>query len=70
MEHRKKLGWKGLLLIMICIFCIYKMDQIALETDSHQSSAGKIDLKYRLVFLFNLQCLSEKLGYLSLYEVK
>jgi len=40
MEHRKKLGWKGLLLILTCIFCIYKMDQIALETDSHQSSAA------------------------------
>ena len=50
MEHRKKLGWKGLLIIVTCIFCIYKMDQIALETDSQQSSAGKIDY-YDFYFL-------------------
>jgi len=37
MDHRRTLGWKGLAIIVMCIFCIYKMDQIALDTDSSQS---------------------------------
>ena len=41
MDHKKLFGWKSLVVAIMCIFCIYKMDQIALDTDSRQTQSGK-----------------------------